>query len=72
MVGLLVNIGILVMLLIDYGYVKKDIPRWAATFSVVAIGITLFVYFFAGHTVQAEAYEPPFNWPWFGTMLYTL
>lgn len=68
--GLLVNIGMLVMLLIDYGYDKKYIPRWAVIFSVVIIGITLLVYYFAENAIQTKSYEPPFNWPWLGTVLY--
>lgn len=68
--GFIVNIGMLLMLLIDYGYDKKYIPRWALTLSVLAFGIIALVYYFAGHTTQALSYNAPFNWPWLGTLLY--
>lgn len=66
----IVNIGMLLMLLIDYGYDKKYIPRWALTLSVLAFGIIALVYYFAGHATQVLSYNAPFNWPWLVTLLY--
>lgn len=68
--GFIVNIGLLLMLLIDYGYDKKFIPRWSLFLSVIAFGVIALVYCFAGHAVQAQGFNPPFNWPWFGVLLY--
>ena len=68
--GFIVNIGMLFMLLIDYGYDKKYIPRWALMVSVVAFLVVTLVYYFAGHANQAMNYQAPFNWPWLGTVLY--
>ena len=68
--GFIVNIGLLLMLLIDYGYDKKIIPRWSLFLSIIAFGVIALVYYFASHTIHAEGFNPPFNWPWFGVLLY--
>lgn len=68
--GFIVNIGLLLMLLIDYGYDKKYIPRWALMLSILAFSIIALVYYFAGHETQVMTYNSPFNWPWFGMLLY--
>ncbi len=68
--GFIVNIGLLLMLLIDYSYNKCYVPRWSLVISILAFGILALVYFFAGHAEIATKYNQPFNWPWLGVLLY--
>ena len=70
--GFIVNIGLLLMLLIDFGYNKTYVPRWSLLLSIIAFGVLVLVYYFAGHARVAVNFNQPFNWPWLGMTLYSL
>lgn len=69
-VSFVVNIGLLLMLLIDFVYDKTNIPRWLLVFSILTFGFLSLVFYFAGHAVMVSGYNRPFRWPWFGVVLY--
>lgn len=70
--GYIVNIGLLLMLLIDYGCDKKSVPRWSLFLSILAFGAISLVFYFTKHADKVQSYNPPFNCPWLATVLYIL
>ena len=68
--GFVVNVGLLLMLLVDYCYDKPNIPSKMLLLSILAFGILSLVFYFAGHTNVVHEFNRPFKWPWFGMLLY--
>ena len=65
-----VNIGLLLLLLVDYCYDKEFVPRWTLSFSVLAFGLLVGVHYLALKVERVASYQMPFNWPWLGLVIF--
>lgn len=68
----LVNCGLLLLLLVDYAYDKKVVPRWTLTFSVLAFVLLVGVHYLALKVDTITNYNAPFSWPWFGVLIFVV